>query len=234
MGTFNFKTVNKPVTTQSYLQAWNIYDNASFGGISEPVTGTTKDGDPWKAWDITFSTPKGVYKERIFSPTEQSGERREFDGANGGKIVLPSEVERIQEIFRQIVSVYATDKGKEQLNKLVETGKFDNISFDDFIKVMTTVLKDPKKPTEENPIQIKLQGRTSDGRTYAKLPSARISNQAGSEGEVWMERFIGANLTMSPYEMQQASKVTSAKPTNMDTVDKPAEDVDIDSIMNSL
>ena len=214
---FNFGTVNKPVNNQSYLRPWNIYNDVKFEGISEPVSGDTKDGGTWKAWDITFSSPEGIYRERIFDPNKQAGERRELEGTDGKKRVLPSEVERIQEIFRQIISVYAQDNMKAKLQEYVEQGKLANIEFSDFIKVMNAILKNPKEPSEEYPIQIKLQGRKdSEGRTYARLPNAAISR----DGEVFMERFLGKNLTMSAYEQTEAKKYNSAKPTNMDEVDK--------------
>lgn len=231
---FNFGTVNKPVSNQSFLRPWNIYDNVKFGGISEPVTGNTKDGGTWKAWDITFNSPNGIYRERIFDPNKQAGERREYEN-NGKKRILPSEVERIQEIFRQIISVYAQDNMKAKLQEYTEQGKLSNIEFSDFIKVMNAILKNPKEPSDEYPIQIKLQGRKdSEGRTFARLPNAAISN----DGEVFMERFLGANLTMSAYEQGEAKKYNSAKPTNMEEVDKtPANNAggaSVDELLNDL
>ena len=233
MASFNFGNVNKPVSNGSTLRAWNIYDNCEFAGISEPVTGVGKtSGSNWKAWDITFHTPQGDYRERIFEPNERSAERMEVAGANGGKIELPSEIERVNEIFRQIVSTYATPENKEKLNKLAESGKLNNIDFETFVSVMKAVLKDPIKPSPEHPIQIKLQGRKGDRGTFARLPNARISTQPGSEGEVWMERFLGSNLSLSSYELQQQKAMGEGVPTTMPDIDN--NDANVDDLLADL
>ena len=109
--------------------------------------------------------------------------------------------------------------------------KFNNIEFDKFIDVLKKLLVNPKKPSAEYPIMIKLQGRTTtDGKLYARLPKAHI----GKDGNPWMERFIGPNLSLTDYEKKQASGTVASKPTNMDIIDKPTESDDLDSLVDTL
>ncbi len=242
MAGFNFGTiVDVKVSSGNQLRPWKIYDMVKFGGISEPSVGNTKDGGTWKAWDFTFNCPEGTYRERIFEPTAQSLERKEVDGQNGGKRQLPSDLETIQQKIAQIVSAYTKD-GMEKLKMLSDKGKLNNITFEQFINIIKKLLEHPIEPTKEHNIQLKLQGRTAqDNRTFARLPNAAISN----DGSVFMEKFIGTGLTMTPYELGKAKEYESAKPTNMAAVDAPittdspsdesaGQDVDVDALMKDL
>ena len=63
-----FSKISEP-SSVSYLKPWNIYENVTFKGVSDPVSGNKSDGTTWKAWDFTFECKEGVYSERIFEPT---------------------------------------------------------------------------------------------------------------------------------------------------------------------
>lgn len=219
MAGFNFGVAAKPVSVQAYLKAWSIYDNVEFGGISDPVTGTNSEGKSWKRWDISFKCKDGIYNEPIFEPKDASAtERREVETSNGGKRELPSQMETFNLIVQQIVSVFMNDTNKEKFQKAAESGKFNNIEFSKFIDILRKLMDNPKKPTEDYPIQIKLQGRNHDGKVYAKLPNASISSKTG---DAWLERFLGNNLTMTDYEKQQANATVNSKPTDMSSIDTP-------------
>lgn len=230
---FNFNMTAQPRSNSKYVEAWHVYDNVEFDGITGPVTGTSKSGNTWKRWEMTFKSPEGIYKESIFEPNEKAAERTEIDGQNGGKIELPSQIETFNCMIQQVVSTYMNDSNLEKFQKLAKEGKLSNIDFDSFIKIISALLKNPKKPSAENPIQLKLHGRNVDGKMYARLPNARISTQKDSAGEVWMTPFLGRNLTLTDYERQQAKATTASKPTDMSSVDKPKED-DIDSLVSDL
>lgn len=238
MAGFNFGSTAKPISTQSYLKAWTIYNNVEFAGISDPVEGTSKEGRKWRRWNMTFKCPEGIYQESIFEPMDASAaERRTVDNRNGGKTTFPSSIETINLIIQQVVSVYMNDANKAKFQKLAAEGKFNNIEFSKFIDVLKKLLADPKKPSEDYPIMLKLQGRNSDGRIYARLPNASISTKGDSAGEAWMERFLGPNLTMTAYELQQAKATVNSKPTDMDSVDKETtseSDSDLDDLVSSL
>lgn len=234
MSGFNFGTTAKPVSTQSFLKAWNIYNNVEFDGISDPTEGTSSSGRKWRRWDMTFKCKEGIYSESIFEPTDaKASERTEIATSNGGTMKLPSDIERLNLIFQQVISVYMNDTNKAKFQSLAESGKFNNIEFSKFITVLKKYLENPKKPTEDYPIMLKLQGRKRNDRVYASLPNARISTKDDS---AWMERFLGPNLTLSDYERKQASQTVNSTPTDMDKIDKPAESTkdDIDDLTDAL
>jgi hypothetical protein len=96
MSGFNFGVTAKPVSTQSYLKAWSVYDNVEFAGISDPTTGKTQDGKDWKMWKFTFKCPDGIYEESVFEPNEKATERTEYTGQDGKVTVYPSSIESFQ------------------------------------------------------------------------------------------------------------------------------------------
>ena len=202
MSGFNFGQTAKPVSTQSYLKAWSVYDNVEFDGISDPTTGKTSDGKDWKMWKFAFKCPDGIYEESVFEPNEAATKRNEYTDSDGKVTVYPSNIESFNCFIQHVVSVF---------------------------------MNDSKKPSKDYPIMIKLQGRTTaDGKVYARLPKARL----GKDGNPWMERFIGPNLSLSDYEKEQAANTTASKPTNMEAVDKPTNDDlsndDLDSLVDDL
>ena len=244
MAGFNFGTTAKPVSNQSYLKAWNIYNNVEFGGISDPIEGTSKEGRKWRKWDMTFKCKEGIHVEYIFEPMDASAsERRTIDNNKGGKTTFPSNIETLNLIIQQVVSVYMNDANKAKFQKLAATGKFNDIEFSKFIDILKKLLVNPKKPSEDYPIMLKLQGRNQDGHVYARLPNASISTNGNNAGEAWMERFLGPNLTLTNYERQQAKSTVNSQPTNMDAIDKETspddadgggDDSELDNLVNSL
>ena len=197
------------VSDGSYLRPWNIYHNVKFGGISDPITGNTKDGGTWKAWDFTFECEEGIYRERIFEPTTM--ERGEYNGKQ-----MPSDFERSQCFVAQVVSTY-NPAGFEKLKELTSAGKIK--TFDQFIEIIKKLLA---KPTAEGDIQLKLLGRNSDGKVFARLPNCAI----GKDGKAFMSSFLGKKLTFTMWEETQKKNYESASPSNPEVAKPVSTDID--------
>lgn len=228
MSNFNFGSVAtiSTNTSSNRLRAWNIYNNVKFDGISEPLTGDTKDGGKWKAWDFTFSCPEGIYVERVFEPNEKSTERRVVTNSNGHESQLPSDFERILYFASQLVETFApskVEKYKEACAKIK--------TFDQFIQILQKVLDKSEVTTS-----LLLAGRNNNGTVYASLPTyVRINSKTNEP--FTSERFVGDNLMFSAYELKQKEQYESAKPTNMEKVVTPNietkkdDDIDFDDLI---
>ena len=215
----NFGSVAEINTTASgnYLRPWNVYKNVKFNGISEPVTGTTKDGDTWRAWDFTFTSPQGDYKERVFEPKDEN--RGSYKNANGHEVELPSSFERILNMAAQLIDAYNPTK-KDSFNdycvKKVNAVEDPHKQFDLFIAGLKKVIEGT-----DNTADLLLAGRTTDGKVYASLPNFVRINSNTHEAYT-SERFVGHDLCLSSYEKGEQDKYNSARPTNMDkTENKP-------------
>ena len=206
----SFSEVSAP-SENSFLRPWNIYKKVRFGGVSEPSTGTRKDGNSWKAWDFTFECEDGIYRERIFEPTTM--ERGEYNGKP-----LPSDFERTQCFVAQVLFTY-NPKGFEKLKQITGEGKIK--TFDQFMDAVKQLLAKPIVPTDENDIQLKLLGRNSNGKVYARVTNCGI----GQDGKAFMSPFLGKKLTWTVWEEQEKKKFENSKPSDPETV-KPISDID--------
>ena len=203
-----FSEVSTP-SEGSYLRPWNIYSGVKFGGVSAPVTGNTKDGGTWKAWDFTFECADGVYKERIFEPTTL--ERGEYNGKP-----MPSDFERTQCFVAQVVSAF-NPEGFEKLKSLTSSGKIK--TFEQFIDVVKKLLD---KATVDS-VQLKLLGRkTQDGKVYARITNCAI----GQDGKAFMSAFLGKNLRFTKWEEDQKKLYDSAIPSNPESSTPINTDID--------
>jgi len=213
----NFGNIAKVSTeTNSFLRAWNIYDEVKFEGISDVVTGNRKDGGTWRAWDFTFTCPQGSYKERIFEPGENGEERRKIANANGHESEMPSDMDRIKYFAVHLVETFAPTKR----DKFMEAcGKIS--TFDQFIALLHKVLDGSTITTS-----LLLAGRNNAGTVYAALPNfVRINSKTG---EPFMsERFLGDNLAFTAWELSKKKEYESAKPTPMK--DAGGNDIDTDT-----
>lgn len=188
----------------SYLRAWNIYDNVKFEGISDEISGNRQDGGTWRAWDFTFTSPQGSYRERIFEPNEKGQERRKVQNANGHETELPSDMERVLYFAAQIVDTYAKDKYEKYVQACAKISTFDQ-----FIALLHKVL-DGSTVTSS----LLLAGRNNNGTVYAALPNfVRVNSKTGEA--YTSERFLGDSLGFSAWELQQKKAYESARPTNM-------------------
>lgn len=208
----SFSNISEP-SSENHLSPWKIYENVTFKGVSDPITGSSQSGNNWKAWDFTFECPEGIYVERIFEPT--TTERNTYNGKE-----LPSDFERSQQFVVQVLAAY-NPKGLEKLRALTSSGKIK--SFDQFMQAVAKLLE--SADTTKN-IKLKLQGRksTSAGGTevqYAKTPSASI----GKDGTVFMSKFIGEKVSFNSWELAQKKAYESATPSNPETK-TPVNDID--------
>lgn len=215
----SFANISEP-SSVNYLKPWSITSKVTFKEVSEPVTGKTKDGGTWKAWDLVFESPEGMYSERIFEPT--TDERNVYNGKE-----LPTDFERSQQIVVQVLAAF-NPKGLEKLRTLTATGKIK--SFEQF---MTVVKKLLEGVTTTKDIKLKLQGRKStsvDGTTrwYARLPQASI----GQDGKVFMSKFIGENVPdFNSWELGQKKQYDEGAPSNPE-ISTPVKTNDIDTSSN--
>lgn len=210
MSNFNFGTVSAINTNASgnFMKPYDIYKDVKFKGVGEPVTGSTKDGGTWKAWDFTFEGPSGSYKERIFEPTEKSTERRTIQNKNGHESVMPSDFERTLYFAAQLVEAYRPEK-----EDVYKTACSKITTFDQFIDILKKVLN--PDAIKDVTAELLLSGRkTQDGKIYASLPNfVRINS---TTNEIYTsEKFIGHNLSMSAYELGEQEKYNNRKPTPM-------------------
>ena len=214
----NFGTISTiSANTSNYLRPWNIYKNVKFDGIGDVVEGKTKDGNIWRAWDFTFSSPEGSYKERVFEPL--NNDRKVYTNKNGHESELPSSHERFLIFAMQLIDAYAPtkmDKFKEFCGKL---DKEPNVhaQYDKFIGALKTVLKD-----SEITADLLLVGRTNDNKVYAALPNFCAINGTTKEPFI-SERFVGKNLGFSSYELGKQKEYLAAKPTPMKTTETGSE-----------
>lgn len=231
--TMNFGSVANISTSASgsYLRPWNIYKDVKLTGILGPVSGNTKDGGTWRAWDFQFSSPSGSYKERIFEPNDKATERRTIKNANGHESLMPSDFERTLYFAAQLVDAFRPEK-KDKF----QAACAKITTFDQFIELLHKVLDG-----SENTAELLLVGRATknpDGSEtiYARLPNFVAINR-NSEEAYTSERFVGHNLAMTPYELGKQKEFISNKPTNMDSVegkDSPAKSDEQISDFNDL
>ena len=211
-----FSQISEP-SSVNYLKPWTITEKVSFKEVSEPITGKTKDGGEWKAWDFVFESPEGIYSERIFEPT--TTERGQYNGKE-----LPTDFERSQQFVVQVLAAY-NPKGLDKLRTLTATGKIK--SFEQFIAAVKKLLENTTAT-----VKLKLQGRkttSADGtsRWYAKLPNASI----GQDGKVFMSKFIGETVPdFNSWELSQKKQYDEGAPSNPEiTAPIKANDIDTSS-----
>lgn len=213
--------------TRRPLSAWNIHD-VKFTGVEILEFAGRKDpSQTYKMFAVNFENDEGYHSERVFFPKEGDDQRREYDTANGGKMVYPSNFELMKALISQTIQVL----NPTMWEKFVEASKKFK-SADDminaFIKVMEKV-----KGTET---KLKLIGKNKDGRVVAAIPRLVGINK---QGEAFIaDNYIGDKLFFTDYEETQRAKVTNAKPTEMPNdplngaVDNTeSDDFDLDNLL---
>lgn len=235
---FNFgslATIQEPNSTK-YLKPYNIYENVEFVS-SEVKEGATKEGKEWKCLHLTVANDEGEYTESLFYPSDGDDERKETDGANGGKRLMCSNFE----VTMAMVAAFGRAFNPEGFKKLqAASGKFK--SFDEVVKGLVTILNATKGKVKTT---MKLVGRTTkDGRVYARLPQpiGIIQDKDSEEWRTFPVAIFGDNLTFSAYEEKKKAELQNAKPTDMakadndvaNAVDAPtkgSEDIDFSSLI---
>ena len=218
---FSFDVTNAQVSAagSNYFKPYTIN---KINKIEAKYVNGEKEGKPWKALDMTFTGKDGSIRERYFIPVKDDGS---FDDAKGmeryvtdKKAELPSSYEVLKQLAIHILGNYAPaqfEKFKKYVTKVKNMQQF----LDGFVKLVNEA--------PENEIDLKVVGRNSSGKIYAKLPNTCgvSKNDDGSYSDTTFPiNFLGKGLEFTAYEMQQADKMKNAKPTKMD--DNIAESVD--------
>lgn len=231
---FNFGLTNAPLPSDiKYLKPYNIYKDVAFKSF-EIKEGTSEKGNDWKCLKLTFASPEGEYTESIFYPKDGDDQRREVDGANGGKRTLCSNFE----VTMAMVAAVGHAFNPEGFKKMQDmSGKFR--SFDDVVTVLTKILEQTKGKVTTS---MKLIGRNSNGHVYARLPQPLgiTQDKETKEWRTFPVAIFGDNLTFSAYELKKREEIQNAKPTEMGDatdgvgVDAPtvgSEVIDFDNLL---
>lgn len=201
------------------LSAYEIY-KVNLSKIERGELKGTKD--PNAVYDVVsleFKEPETgrIYSENLFVPNrEEDFERNSF---NSGK-PAPSRFERFQFTLMQIVEAISPE-GAEKIKN--NAGKLKTI--DDFINIVIKALNGKDKVD----VYLKLIGTNRNGSQYAALPNSCFIN---NDGKAVASNFISSknNLTFSAYEMQKKKEFETAKPTNMQTVEKNNDNLDLEGL----
>ena len=202
------------------LSAWNIHEVEFKGCEIREFAGKKDPSAHYKVLSINFENEDGYFSLTNFFPKDGDDARKEFDGKNGGKAVMPSNFETLMAIVKQTAQVLSP-AGFEKMQ--AASSKFR--SFDDVANALITIT-DKVKGTKT---KLKLIGKNRDGRVVADIPRIVGINK---EGEAFIaDNYIGDKLFFSDYEETQRSKFMNATPTQMPNdplvdpvgVDKPAD-----------
>lgn len=250
---FNFNSLanTKPANTISYLKPYGIYENVTIKS-AEVKEGTSAAGNNWKSLNITFGNDEGIFSHSVFYFDEKdpkNWDRRSMDMPNGGKRELPSTAEELQNTIAAIGFAFFPEDFKklQQVVSKVQTTEQLMTYFKQFID----------KNLNKNSINMKLVGRTVNGRVYASFPKftgiaqandakrAAENNIQVGEWYTWLVSPFNENLAklaFSNYEQKQADDYHNAKPTpiensttnSIDNVESGSEDVNFDELLSDL
>lgn len=198
---FGFSTESAVRNTRRPLAAWGIYKVKFTGAEIVEFKGHKDPNAVYKVLRFNFENEDGYYSESLFFPKEGDDQRRSYE-SNGGTIQMPSNLEVTMAVVKQTLQVLCP-KGYEAVQKA--SSKFK--SFDDVANAAVKVL-DKVKNTETN---IKLTGRTRDGKVVAQIPRLVGINK---EGEAFIaDNYIGDKLYFSDYEEKKIAEMKQSKPT---------------------
>ena len=211
MATFNLSNTNGIAVTR--LQPWTI-NPVVFKGVEEK-SGTTKDGNIWKAIQFKFSGDKGIFEPMFFCPKE-GGDQRLTGETAGRKWELPSQIEQLSCAIAHVVGTLAP----------ANYAKLQNVSLDlpkDFDKLVE-IVKKALAPAINKSTNIKLVG---DNKGYATVPN--FINV--KDGSVYIyNNWLGENLAFSSSEIKKMEKIKNTKPTEIEKDITPDDDSDDDGL----
>lgn len=216
MATFSLTNTNGSAVTR--LQPWTI-NEVVLKGV-ELKTGTTKDGNTWKAMQIKFAGNNGIFEPMFFCPKE-GGDQRPSGETNGRKWEMPSQMEQLAFAIAHVVGVLAP-ANYEKLKKVSL-----NLPAD-FEKLVETVKKALSSAVNKS-TNIKL---IADNRGYAAIPNFININKESGEAYI-SNNWIGENLAFSAYEIKKMEAAKTAKPSEIkddveETVDTAEDNDDLD------
>ena len=201
MMNFGFSSESAVRNTRRPLAPWGIYKVKFTGAEISEFKGHKDPNAVYKVLRFNFENEEGYYSESIFFPKDGDDERRTYE-SNGGTVQMPSNFEVTMATIKQTLQVLCP-KGFEAVQKA--SAKFK--SFDDVANAAVKVL-DKVKGTETN---IKLTGRTRDGKVVAQIPRLVGINK---EGEAFIaDNYLGEKLYFSDYEEKRRNEFINSKPT---------------------
>lgn len=212
---FNFGNLDSQsvVATNKVLKPWGIYE-VKFEGIEQNEMKGKKNPDAvYHTLKLSFSGEEGNFTTNLFIPQNPAEDcvRAEQEYSNGGKGKRASRFDEFEMKVLQLCGV-VNPEGFEKMKQLSAAGKIK--SMDDFLKIALKVANAKKGVTTN----LKLLGRTTDGKTYADLPRiARIIiDEAGNEKCVPRDNYVGNNLAFTDFQANLMQEYQNAKPTNME------------------
>ena len=204
------KNVRRP------LAPWNIYDVKFMGCEVKEFKGKKDPNALYKVLNINFENDEGYFTLTKFFPKDGDDQRRESNGSNGGKVVMPSSFEVLMATVKQTAQIL-NPTGFEKMQAM--SSKFK--SFDDVANALITIT-DKVKGTET---KLKLIGKVNkDGKVVADVPRIVGINK---QGEAFIaDNYIGDKLYFSDYEEGKREEYLKAKPTEMKTTEPDILGVD--------
>lgn len=196
----NFNLSKSNGTAVQRLQPWTIND-VEFSGV-DFRSGTSQQGNDWKAIQFKFKGANGTFEHMVFCPGDK-GDERMTGTSNGRNWELPSAMEQLVHTLAHVLGVL-NPAGFEKLKGIELDLPKD---FDKLYQYVKKVL-DPKVGTKT---QLKLIG---NNKGYAAIPNFININRDTHESYI-SNNWLGENLAFSAYELQQKDKASKAKPTNM-------------------
>ena len=193
---FNLSKTNGTAITR--LKPWTI-SKVSLESV-ELKTGTSKEGNDWKAMQFNFKGEDGVFEYKVFCPGAK-GDERVTGTTNGKEWELPSAMEQLQFTIAHICTALAP----------TEFEKLKGVELDlpkDFEKLTNAVKKVLAKAigVETN---IKLVGNS---KGYADVPKFVNINRTSKDAYI-SDNWLGENLAFSAYQLQQMKKAKASTPT---------------------
>lgn len=198
MAKFNLTSTNTTAITR--LQPWTI-NEVVFKGV-ELKSGTSKEGNTWKAIQFKFAGNGGIFEPMIFCPKED-GDKRPSGETNGRRWEMPSALEQLQFTIAHVVgTLVPSNFEKLQKLSLELPAEFDKL---------VEVVKKALTPAVNKTTNIKLIG---DSRGYAAIPNFVNINKDSGEAYI-SNNWIGDNLAFSAYEVKKMEAAKNAKPTEV-------------------
>ena len=232
MNNFSFSNLSETSFTNDaplYLKPYDIY-KVTLNKI-EKTTIKGKNDIVYNIVAIEFQgcENKGVFNANLFVPTKDEDFERRNNSTSGAQ--YPSAFEQFQYTLMQMVQVI-NPTGAQKI--IANSDKIKTI--DQFIDLVVKALTN-KTDVE---VYLKLVGRKgANGVYYAALPNACVlGRDATPQTKPSALNFISSDeskLQFSNYEMTEMNKYKTAKPTNMEEVEKnnPDEatgDIDINDL----
>ena len=163
---------------------------------------SVEKNDSYSAIDFTFENEQGTHTERLFEPQSATRQPNRFNSA----VEDPSQAEQFMCKLMQIIQVLSPENYAKMQ---ADPKKYSAPDFDALTRMVKKLL--------ENSIGTETQIKLLPNGRFVGFPGfpARIDKN----GNLYLSTsFIGADLTLTPYEKNQIDKALTAKPTKMETI----------------